>query len=202
MVNIYKNLINNESIIFDIGSNIGLFTKAICDECNYHSIHLFEPSKKYYNISKNVLKNYKNLYFYNIGCGNKNKEKEILYLAGEKNYGWNTFLIKDPKQEKDFYKKMNKEYCNIYTLDYIFDKYNINKVDFIKIDVEGYEVRVIEGGYNTIKKFKPYLLVEVAWGKNHPEWNYCKEIYNKLFSIGYKKIDFDTDTRDILFYVD
>ena len=54
-------------------------------------------------------------------------------------------------------------------------------------------------GANIIKKYKPYILIEVGWGTNHPNWEQCKKQYNKLFDIGYKKINFNNYTEDILF---
>lgn len=40
------------------------------------------------------------------------------------------------------------------------DEFNFQDVDFIKIDVEGFESAVIEGGRNTILKCRPVLIVE------------------------------------------
>ena len=36
-----------------------------------------------------------------------------------------------------------------------------NDIGFIKIDVEGHEKNVIQGGLDTIKKNKPVLLIEI-----------------------------------------
>ena len=40
-------------------------------------------------------------------------------------------------------------------------------INFIKIDVEGYELRVLEGAAKTIKKYRPCIMMEV--GKTPPE---------------------------------
>ena len=41
------------------------------------------------------------------------------------------------------------------------DEYNFSDVNFIKIDVEGHEHEVIEGARETIKKFKPTMVIEM-----------------------------------------
>jgi hypothetical protein len=46
------------------------------------------------------------------------------------------------------------------TLDHIAQMLELTKLDWIKIDVEGAEERVISGGLATIEKFKPSLMVE------------------------------------------
>jgi FkbM family methyltransferase len=191
----YKNLLENKDIL-DIGSNIGLISLAICKNLKYKSIHLFEPNPFYFNYSKNILKNYENIFYNNFGVGNINEEK-ILYSCKNDNIGWNTFLDKDPLQQNGFINNMDHYLCKIIKLDDYYK--NINNIDFIKIDVEGYEAFVIEGSFELIKKFKPYIYVEVGWGTNHPNWQYNINIYNKLFDIGYKKIEFTNKTEDILF---
>lgn len=189
----YSKYIDNNHII-DIGSNVGFFSEAIIKNLNYKSIHLFEPSKKYLEYSKTSLSLYNNIYFNNYGLSNK-EEIKILYKCPSKNLGWNTFLKKDPNQRDTFLKKMIKEECILKKL----DDYEIDIVNFIKIDVEGFEDKVLEGGMNLISKHKPYILVEVGWGTKHPNWKECEKIYNKLFEIGYKKVTFKNYTEDVLF---
>lgn len=46
------------------------------------------------------------------------------------------------------------------TLDYYMEKSNHPRVDWIKVDVEGGEVQVLEGGAETIRRFRPKMLVE------------------------------------------
>lgn len=189
----YKEFINNKDIL-DIGSNIGLFSKAIVKNLNYKSIHMFEPSYEYSNYSKKYLHDNKNIFINNYGLGSENN-KLCLYKSKNENIGWNTFLTDDPNQKQGFIDNMEKEFCIVKKL----DDYNIDNIDFIKIDVEGFEDQVILGGLNSIKKYKPYILVEVGWGTNHPHWEVVEKTYKKLFDIGYKKIEFKNFTQDILF---
>jgi len=66
------------------------------------------------------------------------------------------------------------------------DSFNFEDVDFIKIDVEGHEFKVLKGGIETIKKYKPTIIIEE---------NTSPEFYNKgkmfdatnfLQDLGYK----------------
>jgi FkbM family methyltransferase len=47
------------------------------------------------------------------------------------------------------------------TLDNIVKKLKISRIDVVKIDVEGAEIKVLRGMVDTIKRFKPYMLVEI-----------------------------------------
>jgi len=58
-------------------------------------------------------------------------------------------------------------WCEVQTerVDEILNSLGINKVDWIKIDVEGAEYEVLEGLTETITKDKPKIIVE-AWAEN------------------------------------
>jgi len=150
----------------------------------------------YLEDSKQILKEYNNIYYNNFGLSNV-EEVRTLYKSPSNNIGWNTFLNKDPYQCDNFIDNMIKEECKLTILDKYYK--DINNIDFIKIDVEGYEYLTLNGSINLITKFKPHLLIEVGWGTNHPNWIECYEVYRKIFEIGYKNIKFTNKTEDILF---
>lgn len=71
------------------------------------------------------------------------------------------------------------------TLDEYVEKAKIEKLDFIKLDVEGFEGRVLEGGKKTLSKFEPIILCELS-RKNYKGLGYEIEdvkdyLYNKGF---------------------
>ena len=73
------------------------------------------------------------------------------------------------------------------------DSFNIQQVDFIKIDVESYEYEVLKGAENTIKTNKPILGIEILkkYQPNHTE------IVQYVKSLGYEKIA--KLTHDVIF---
>ena len=73
---------------------------------------------------------------------------------------------------------------------------NIKKVSLIKIDVEGYELNVIRGALNTIRKFKPILFVELN-EENLKQYGHSSEtLVNLLWELGYRVLD--SKTGDVL----
>lgn len=66
------------------------------------------------------------------------------------------------------------------------DSLNLEKVDFLKVDVEGYEIKVLMGAENTIKRWNPVILVEQKrWEKYSPDGPSPAEL---LASWGYQQI--------------
>ncbi len=195
--------LNRDSVILDVGSNIGLFSKAICESTLYKKIYLFEPAKEYCEASKILLKEHNNLVFVNKGVSDAEDKLTLYKYKGAHNIGWNTFLEKDPMLPGGVLIKniMKPEICDLITLSKYCMENEIDNVDLIKIDVEGFEHRVINGAMEWLSKLdkKPYLFIEVGWGTNHPEWDEAEKVYQKLFKIGYKKVEFDGKTHDIIF---
>ena len=139
----------------DVGAHKGEFLTYFLKLKNIKKIYCFEPQKKIYSILYQNFKNNKKIKFFNIGLGNSNIKKNI-YI--NKLSSTSTFKI----NKKTFYLYFKKFLLG--TSNNYEDKYEvkINKLDevlrnknlkdcLLKIDVEGYELNVLNGSINTIK---------------------------------------------------
>jgi FkbM family methyltransferase len=145
--------IQNDFVVLDIGANTGLFSLA----AKYYENtkwHLFEPDPfNYSSLQENLkINEIENVSLYEEAMGDK-VGKEILKICSI-HRGLNT-IGKDVKrfsesESIDHPVKMN-------TIDNLFLD---TKIDLIKIDTEGSEYDIIVGGIETIKKYKPKILLE------------------------------------------
>ena len=85
--------------------------------------------------------------------------------------------------------KMNREMVNVVSLDDYVSKNNLN-VGLIKTDLEGFEQEFLKGAINTIKTYKPTLMISIY----HSAQDYfqVKEIIKSL-NLGYKFSLFKAD---------
>lgn len=149
-----KNLIITEGkTIIDVGANNGNFTVDFAHLVgNKGKVYAFEPQRIiYYQLCTNVFLNgLSNVYCHNVAIGNKNSfvSIEIPNYFDKGNVNFGAAEIVNNKKEGALVKSERLD-------DYFFED-----VVFIKIDVQGYESRVIEGAINTIMKHRPYLFVE------------------------------------------
>ena len=76
---------------------------------------------------------------------------------------------------------------NIYNNIKTIDDLKLEKLDFIKLDIEGYEQFAILGGLESIKKFKPVITLE-SWlnHKGQININETKKRYINLIDLGYE----------------
>ena len=77
------------------------------------------------------------------------------------------------------------------SINYLLDN-NILKIpNYIKIDVDGYELNVLQGAVNTIKKYNPLLIVEQENGDTRAI-DFCKINFN------YGILTWDVDHRNVI----
>ncbi len=179
-INYISNKLKNihSPILFDIGANIGLHSVAWSKDINNNGkIFAFEPSK---NTRKILVKN--------IEANNKKDIISVIPKAVSNECGTSTFFdskdnayssLKDTKR-----KPINDEYeIETITLDQFIKENLIEKIDIMKIDVEGFETEVIEGSRESLILLKPDIFVEIYEGVNS---NINAELtINKLKVLGY-----------------
>jgi FkbM family methyltransferase len=66
------------------------------------------------------------------------------------------------------------------------DELNLDRLDFIKLDVEGYEVEALKGGINLINKFRPKMWIEVNRWCLDKQGSSVKELLEAVASMGYQ----------------
>lgn len=91
------------------------------------------------------------------------------------------------------YDVINKEFVNCITIDNFIKDNLINKLNLIKVDVEGLQFNVLKGASETLKLFKPKIIVEAF---SEDEKN---EVINYLKKIGYEHF-IRADEYDLYIY--
>ncbi|MDP3290525.1 MAG: FkbM family methyltransferase [Sulfuricurvum sp.] len=173
-----KNNLKDGDTFIDIGANFGLYSIFVGKKFKNCAIHSFEPVPETFKILSKNLKhnglNEKNS-TNNIGLADK---KGKLFFSNDKYAG--NHIIVNPKKS-DSVTEIDVEILD----DYIINK-NIDKVDFIKCDVEGAELLVLIGAKEVIEKYHPIILIEIYedWTKRFG--HSAMDVINYLLSFGYK----------------
>ena len=137
--------VKNDAVVFDIGAFKGDTAYFFSKKCsNKARIYAFEPDDYAFQILEKIKEKYKlnNVITKNILLSNAEKEIDFVSMIE------NTPTIKK----------------NAITIDKFVEENNIEKIDYIKMDVEGAEKNILEGAIKTIKKFKPSLAIAIYHG--------------------------------------
>lgn len=139
--------------VFDIGANIGKyatnFSKLLTTK---YTIHCFEPSPKTFSILKENTKNDPNIILHCMGMGNE--ETETVLFSNDLTNTHSSLIQRDMSHWDESYNLKNTETVKITTLDHFCEKHAIPFIDFMKIDIEGYEWNFFKGAQKTLNAKK------------------------------------------------
>lgn len=135
----------NEVLIFDVGANIGGYSEIILKLCHsknlrYH-LHLFEPSKKAFNILETKFLKDKNIYLNNFGASDSDRKTDI-YFDEEGSPLTSLYPRKDNSGGLLLDKR---NVIQLKRLDIYIREKSLKKIDLLKMDVEGHELFAFEG---------------------------------------------------------
>ena len=187
---VIQSIVKPDMVCIDIGANLGYYALLEAKKCKY--VYAIEPVKSSYDtLVKSIeLNKYKNIKAHNLAIGNQSGIKNITTCHRN---NWATML--DFKLAADKYKaKFDRFYkgieeVNEVTLDRFVSDNKIDKIDFIRMDVEGYETEIIKGGINTLKAMPrgSHLTIEVHAGLFKDKTPIIKML-NTIKNIGFKII--------------
>jgi FkbM family methyltransferase len=173
--------IQTAKTIFDIGANIGstaLYFAHLNPKCE---LYAFEPNKHTFSrLNENLqLNNFPNIKPTNLGLG-EGRVTLRLYEVNEKNPGMNRIMSADA----------DLPYTNVEidSMDSFCLEQNITHIDFIKVDVEGYEFNVLNGGKRILAQSKPVIFLELDNSNLLANNHSAKELIALLQSLGYTSL--------------
>jgi len=143
LLEILKYKVKSFNLVLDIGANVGNHSFYFSKICKANKIIAFEPDPNNCSIYSN------------------NNPEATLYPIALSNYIGDCFFQNSSPKNSGTGKISSKgDKVEVSTLDY----FNLQDVTFIKIDVEGEELKVLQGMVNTIISSKPEILIEVHYG--------------------------------------
>jgi len=186
-----KDLIKKDDICFDIGSYHGEYIYQIEKYTNPKNIYAFEPIKSQYKVLKKLFKK-SNIFNIALSDSKKNAKIKVPILNDGQISFTRSKLNKEIVEDNEVNFLSYNISCD--TLDNFCINNKIDMINFIKIDVEGSEFDILKGGYNTLKKFKPIMIIEIE--DRHHQNDRINEIFKFIDSIGYEIKFFDLISFD------
>lgn len=155
VTNLLNNILKPNMTCIDIGGNIGYY---VLQERNIigknGKIITFEPSPRNFDFLNENLKrnNISNVEAFNFAIGGMTGQKKFLL----------TQASNSSRIVNDLYNDDSKTILvKMMTLDEFFSHHDVEKIDFLRMDIEGSEFDAYNGMRRTIEEFRPLLLIEI-----------------------------------------
>lgn len=170
-----KQYLTKNSVFMDIGANVGAYLFQAESFLTAKNIYGFEPNKSLFRRLKRIFPEM-NIFPVALSDENTTAEFKVPIMNGKAIHSRGT-LQKNMKEEGETASKIEK--VEVMKLDDWAKNNHLNQLNFIKIDVEGNELQTLRGAEQTIKKYKPTLMVEIEQRHHEfPIWNIISEVEN------------------------
>ncbi|MHA1302187.1 MAG: FkbM family methyltransferase [Candidatus Heimdallarchaeaceae archaeon] len=147
-----KKILRPDWTVIDIGSNLGYYALLEAKICRF--VYAIEPIGESVEALKESIKlnGYKNIKVYRLAISDKDGYAEI---RTSRRSNWAT-MVDESKTQESYREKFNRfksvtQKIDTMTLDSFVEFEGIEKIDFIRMDVEGYEVEIVKGIDKTFK---------------------------------------------------
>jgi FkbM family methyltransferase len=152
-----KEYISEKSIVLDIGANIGLHSIYFSSLAKEGCILSFEPSLTTFKFLAENVANIPNIVPINLAISNEGKVASF-YHTSDNAYS----SLMDTRRKAVV--SIVKVPCM--KVDDVVSGLCLNRVDFVKIDVEGLEFEVLKGMVEVISKYQPVIFCEIYKGES------------------------------------
>lgn len=178
----FKEIVSEGDIFFDVGSNVGCYSLFVAQKIGPTGcVYAFEPDPNCFDkLKRNVELNYYDDIKAKMVAVSNSRGEAALHKNARKNINQaQSALAKLSSHEKRV--KVRK-----ITIDDFVEKESVAKIDVLKIDAQGGEMNVLDGGIKTIRKYMPKILVRVHEEKCRAHGHTSKEAIDTLLGLGYE----------------
>lgn len=183
----------------DVGANVGTMSLYIASR-GAAKIYSFEPGPLQSDLRRNISLNKLEDRIIPVPMGLSDTEESMFWAEDQNNPG-NAHLLKEfdelnmSKIQTNFGDSSLLKKVDVTTLDkYFSGNQSLSRLDLIKIDVEGLELRVLNGGKNIIQNYRPYLVIEThRVASDMMRYDCITPIFDFLYSLEYKSYYLNDD---------
>jgi FkbM family methyltransferase len=179
---------NKQPVFFDVGANKGSISQLLRQAFPTSTVWSFEPNPNTFKL----LNQHADIQAFNLGFG---KEKGVVDLYFDKDDTTSVQATADPTILKEIAGKdqLVSERMEIRCLDDFCEAHQIDTIDFLKIDTEGFELEVLQGAQSLLSNGKVKVIQFEFNEVNIVKRRFLRDFYELLpdyrfYRIGTKKL--------------
>lgn len=165
--------------VFDVGANVGQTVLKWNKFFPKTTYHCFEPVKSTFEILRQNTSQLSNVVYHNCALGAEVRTGVMTLFEDSR-------MNSLQQSDGDRNRRLGTEQITLSSVDQVCEEYKIDKVDFMKIDTEGFDIEVLKGARNMLESGR-ISFIQVEAGMNphnhrHAPFHHFEEF---LFSFGY-----------------
>ena len=200
--------VNPDDVVFDIGANIGAHTVHFANKISTGAGHVYAVEATHFAYDKlmrnlelnpGLLPHATVFHSILVAPGEQTKELEIFS-------SW-PLLGKGERHAQHQGMSKSTGDAAMLTFDELVDGLKLERMNWIKIDVDGHELQVFEGALQTLKKYQPRIVIELAHDYDSDTGDKeFTEMVELLFELGYRLYTLagkplPTNAEDLVAYI-
>lgn len=195
-----SHLIPEDGVVLDVGAHAGQFAKQFAKLAPRGHVYSFEPGSYALSILRIAvrLNRLGNVTVLGMGLAEEPGELKLsIPVKSSGSYGFGLAHMGAAGDEERG-RKLVSQSVPVTTLDLFAEQRGLDRVDFIKADIEGWELRLLKGGAKMLERFQPTLLLEVNPGALARAGDTPEDLFQYLTGFGYKAFTLSPDMRSFV----
>lgn len=181
--------------VYDIGAASGVLSRCLAKLHNVQAVHAFEPISSAFAELTERTRQYPKVIRHNVALGDENRTMDINVVGGSRD---SSSLLKIKILHKEEFRYIScqdhLEKVNVFRLDDYVRDHHLPLPHVVKVDVQGYEDRVLRGGKNTISQ-AAYCILEISLVPLYESSPLFDDIYHQMRMMGFRLVGLGSPMR-------
>lgn len=187
LVPLFRPYIPQDAVVIDIGAHAGQFSKLFADMAPRGHVWSFEPSAYARSVMTAARTFHRKANITLTPAGLSDAPGELVLHTPVKKAGGLGFGVAHLGPD-DGSRETVEQTVKLLTLDSFVAEHGLTRIDFIKADVEGWELHALRGGEQALARFKPVLYLEVHDDHLRRAGGSAVELFEWLGARGYQAL--------------
>jgi FkbM family methyltransferase len=183
----------SSAVVFDVGAHAGQYTKLFARVASSGRVYAFEPGSYARTILRMVvtLHRLENVSVVPMGLGAAcGIDTLSVPVKASGSFGFGLSHMGSPQQR---WPAVAQELVGLTTLDAVAAALDLDRLDFIKADIEGWEMALLRGGERTLRRFRPILVMELLSQHLARADHRVEDAFGFLAGLGYTAFELKLD---------
>jgi FkbM family methyltransferase len=167
--------------VFDVGANAGQTARMLRGRLRAREVFSFEPNEKTFQQLVANTRADSHVRPFNLALGDVSQEQTFYVTT----YNCTDSLLRPSKDAARFFKDLTRPdreaKVKVVTLDDFCSSHDIGHIDLLKLDVQGFELKVLDGAKRMLQEQRvPLILTEVNFARMYEGQAFFHDVYQKL----------------------